>query len=563
MRLVLGVAMVVTLAVSAPSPPVPASAQGRSTGPRSADLVRLPFPQEDGTLTPYTFELGYPLVTLVYDTLLWRDADGVPRPWLAESVETSTDGRRVTIRLAGGARWHDGSPVTADDVVFTFGHVAARVHPRFTPEVAAVEQVTPTDAATVEIALAHPAPGFADQPLADLPILPAHLWRDLPPGQLAPAGLPVGSGPYRLVEHRPDAHYRFEAVPDYFRGPPAVRTIEVPVIGDAEETLRALERRAVDMLPVRLPEAAVDRLDGLATRVVDGPSYAGTVLLFNVRTPPFDRPEARRAVARALDLRPLARAVGNAVPADRGYLHPESPWAAPDALHRFDVDAARAELASLGVTDMEVLAPDNDPVRIEAGRQVALALERAGVKARATTVTHDELSRAVGEDGGEPSFRAAIWAAPPLASYDPDVLRRLFGSPAEGGALNLAGYTSPAFDDLARRIGSVPDPAERRAVVTEALRLLADDVPAVPLLFSTGSFAYRPAVYDGWVFVKGSGILDKRSFVEPAPAAPPRPVVPQPAAGAQFPFGLAAIAVLAVAGIVAVVAIRGSRRAGG
>ena len=57
----------------------------------TVDRVRLPFPAYDGTLTPYTFSLGYPLVTLVYDTLLWRDAAGIPQPWLARSVTRSRD----------------------------------------------------------------------------------------------------------------------------------------------------------------------------------------------------------------------------------------------------------------------------------------------------------------------------------------------------------------------------------------------------------------------------------------------------------------------------------------
>src|SRR4051795_11385979 len=57
-----------------------------------AKVVRLPLPQYDGTLTPYSFELAYPLVTLVYDTLMWRDAQGVPQPWLAQSGSRTNGG---------------------------------------------------------------------------------------------------------------------------------------------------------------------------------------------------------------------------------------------------------------------------------------------------------------------------------------------------------------------------------------------------------------------------------------------------------------------------------------
>lgn len=532
--------------------------------------VRLPFPQEDGTLTPYTFELGYSLVTLVYDTLLWRDAEGVPQPWLATAVETSADGRQLTIRLDDRARWHDGKPVTAVDVAFTFDFVAKHPHPRFTPELRSVEKVVATDPATVLITLRHPSPGFLDQPLSDVPILPAHLWQTLPRSRLAPQGLPVGSGPYRLVDHRPGESYRFEANTAYFRGPPSVSTLEVPIIGDANGTLQALERRRVDMIPVSLPEGAAARVEGLGTKVREGPAYLGTVLMFNLRQAPFDRPEVRRAISGALDLRRVSRAVGTAVAADRGYLHPASPWASKTVLHKTkEVAAARAEMAKLGLPPIEVLAADNDPVKLEAGRQVALALERAGAKATSRGVPRDELSRAVGEEGGQPTFGAAIWTSPPLASYDPDFLRRLFGSAPGDATFNYPGYRNPAFDDLTQRIATTVDPVARRAATSEALRVLAGDLPVVPLFFSTGTFTYRPAIYDGWVFVKGTGILDKRSFVDTSPPDPPddtRP--PGEAAGApdddpdptRSPIAYAAAGVLALALLIGLVGVVTSRR---
>lgn len=536
-----------------PSPPTPVA------------RVRLPFPQEDGTLTPYTFELGYSLVTLVYDTLFWRDARGVPRPWLARTLDRSADGRELTLRLADGARWHDGRPVTATDVAFTFGFVAERPHPRFTPQLRAVESVVAADPATVVITLRHASPGFVDQPLSDLPILPAHLWEGLPPDRLAPEGLPVGSGPYRLVDHRPGRSYRFEANREYFRGAPSVTTLEVPIIADAGATLRALERRRVDMIPVSLSEDAAARVAGLGTKVAKGPLYVGTVLMFNLRRPPFDRVEVRQALSAALDLRRVTRAVGSAVAADRGYLHPASPWSSPTVLHDTDVAAARRAVERLGLAPIEVLAADNDPVKLEAARQVALALERAGVEASFRGVPRQELSRAVGEDGSEPSFGAAIWTSPPLASYDPDFLRRLFTSAASGPSFNYPGYHSPAFDALVERVAVTADTAARRAVTAEALRVLAADLPVVPLFFSTGVFAYRPAIYDGWVFVKGTGILDKRSFVggQADDGVPPRNDDVAAGDGAKrrgSPIGYAALVVLGLALVTGFVGLVTRRR---
>ena len=78
-----------------------AGGQGASAAAaqQPANLVRIPFSQDDGSLTPYSFELGYPFMTLMYDTLLWRDARGRPRPWLASGLRRSADGRQVTVRL--------------------------------------------------------------------------------------------------------------------------------------------------------------------------------------------------------------------------------------------------------------------------------------------------------------------------------------------------------------------------------------------------------------------------------------------------------------------------------
>lgn len=538
---------------------MPSTEPSRPPAQRITPLVRLPFPQEVGSLTPYTFELGYSLLTLVYDTLLWRDQDGVPQPWLARSVDRSDDGRRITVHLADNARWHDGRPVTSADVAFTIGFVAERPHPRFSPQLVAVERVETPDPTTAVIFLRHPSPGFYDQPLADLPILPEHLWRGLPRSRLAPDGLPVGSGPYRLVEHRPGEAYRFEANRDYFLGSPAVSVIEVPVIGEAEDTLRALERRQVDMIPVNLPKAATSRLEGLGIKVAEGPSYVGTVLLFNLRRPPFDRPEVRRAIAATIDLTRITRLVGNAVPAVRGYLHPDSPWSSGETLHRFKPTTS-SDLPA-GLAPIEVMAPDNDPTKLETARQVALALRRAGMAADAKPVPRADLSRAVGEDGSAPSFGMAVWSSPPLASFDPDFLRQVFGSDAKLAPLNFAGYSSTEFDRLAQQIAVTADPAIRRAAVESVLRLLATDLPVLPLFFSNGSFAFRPAAFDGWLYMRGAGILDKRSFMASSaePASPPV-AAPDEAPADRPILGWLAIGAVAMAALLAIAGVAGRRR---
>jgi peptide/nickel transport system substrate-binding protein len=533
------------------SPVARATAASQTT----TKLVRLGFPAYDGTLTPYTFTLGYPLVTLIYDTLMWRDAQGVPQPWLARSVTASDGGRRVTVSLRSGVRWQDGRPLTAADVAFTFGYVASHYQPRFTPELRNVQAVRATGPLTVQIDLRHPSLGFDDQPLSDLPILPEHLWTNLPPGKIAPPGLPIGSGPYRLVSAGPRTGYVFRANPGYFMGSPRVEQIQVPIIRHEQALYAALGAGRVDMLPVTLSAAGAAQVSNtLGVKLQTGPDYTGTALLLNLRQPPFDQIAARRAVGAALDLQKIVNSVGSAVSAAEGYIHPASAWSAGSQLQHFDLGAARSAFRSLKLPLIQVLAPVNDPVRLEAGRQVVLALNLAGASATLVKDTSADIERSIGETGGPPAFQAAIESTPALASNDPDFLAGVFGSDPTSAPLNFGGYRSAAFDALAARVASAPDSQARHQAVRAELSLLATDLPAIPLFFSRGTFAYRSAVYDGWVFVKGTGILDKRSFLPGQTQYAAGSGVPNgglaPTAGSQSGSVINLVNVLTVVGLV-------------
>ena len=534
-------------------------APGATNPSNRAERLRIPFPRDDGTLTPYTFELAYPLVTLIYDTLTERDRRDAG---LARTITRSDAGRLVTVKLHDGIRWHDGRPLTAADVAFTFTFVKEHFHPRFTPQLEAVVRARAVDRLTVAITLRHPSPGFNVLPLSDLPILPEHLWRGLAPGRRAPAGLPVGSGPYRLVEHRRGKRYRFRANHGYFLGRPRVERIDVPFMRSFDKTVRALQNRRIDMIPVTLPQRTQEDLRTTSFKVKTGDLYSGSVLMFNLRKAPFDDVAVRQAVAAALDIPRIARAelIGHrdAEPANRGYLHPASRWAAVAPLYRFAPARARRELAKLALPPIRVLAADNDPVRLEAGRQVVLALERVGARASLRRTSARRLADAVGQDGSPPTFEAAIWSSPALASYDPDFLRVVFGS---GRApLNYSGYRSSAFDALARRTAAATNRDTRRQSVRSQLRMLAHDVPVVPLFFAKGAFVYRPQIYDGWLYAKGAGILDKRSFlprvVSPAVARPRTPAATAPSSE-DGGLGPSAYVALGLLGLVAVVILSG------
>ncbi|MBA3749237.1 MAG: hypothetical protein H0W96_17335, partial [Solirubrobacterales bacterium] len=347
---------------------------------QDTETLSVSFPSEDGSLTPYTFMTGYPLMMLVYDSLTWRDADGVAQPWLASSVRRGDGGRRVTVKLRDGIRWHDGRPLTAADVVFTYGYIGAYSHPRFTPQLRDIEFLTAPDARTVVFQLRRASLGFEDQPLADVPILPRHLWER----RAAPPGLPVGSGPYRLVRHVVGKSYSFRANRAYFKGSPSAQELRVPIVTRESDAFSQLKQGSLDAVPVNLPAGAI-RERTRRLEFAEGVSYSGTMLEFNLARAPFHSREARRAIARALRLDAIAgdkSGPGAMATAERGMLHPESAWSSRATLHRSDLPAARVAFVEQGIAPFTILASSGDGVRLEAARRVAKALRGVGGQVR-------------------------------------------------------------------------------------------------------------------------------------------------------------------------------------
>jgi peptide/nickel transport system substrate-binding protein len=541
----------------------PAQAQDQGN---TAERVRIAWPRDDGTLTPYTFGRGYPLMTLVYDTLLWRDEGGSAEEWLARQIRTTEAGRRVTVALRDGARFHDGRPLTAEDVKFSYDYFAERYQSRFTPQLQAIESVEVVDELTVAFNLEYASPGF-NLPLSDVPILPRHLWEGLPRGE-TPPGKPVGSGPYRLVERSPEERYVFRANDDYFLGQPRVATLELPFDSDFAGTVGSLLNRDVDMIPRTLSQGTQEDVTGPGFRIERGQLYTGTALTFNVRKPPFDSVRARRAISRALDLERITNAaVGpseRTFQADRGYLHPRSASAAEGPLQRFDRERARAELSALDLPRIKVLA-DDDPVSNLAGQQVVLALTRAGADAELVTMRPGELSAAVDPDDGTPTFAAAILSTSPLASYSPDYLSVVFGSDERRAPLNFSGYSSEEFDRLAASAARETNPRERSQTIRSELRLLAqEDVPVVPLFYPEGAFVYRDNIYKGWIYIEGTGLLDKRSFlprnISAEEGAGPNAAPVDPAGGSGGGIGALGVVALGILGIAVIVVLIGAVR---
>lgn len=514
--------------------PTPVEGQGRT--------VRAAISGYENNLTPFTitFATGRPddLLMLVYDSLFWSQVAEDPEPWLAESATPSDDLRTWTVKLRPNLEWHDGRPLTAQDVKFTFDYFRDVASPgRWTHHVTdepPYEAGEVVDERTVRLRFAEPAPTFEILPGADLPIIPKHIWEDVEEPDTATDEPPVGSGPYKLTEIVPDQRYRFEANERYFKGKPLVDTIEMPIVPDANAAFQALQTGQVDYVDRDVPPEVVDRFQAADDiELARGVDFDSTELRFNTRQAPVDDPQVRKAISLAIDYGPLVERVlqGDGQTGNDSWVHPRSPWALPGADHEFDRARAGRMLDEAGYRRgpdgvrvgpdgeplaIEVLVSSFEPERLRALQLAAQQVQEIGVRLRPEALDPAAIrQRTRPGPGGPPDYDAQMSGFDWHAHTDPDNLYFFFHSPGPKGiGAIFTGWSNSRFDQLVERATRMTA-QERKPLLYDAQRIMAEEAPLLTFWYRDSVVAYRPAAYDGWVNDFGHGILTKRSFLRP------------------------------------------------
>ena len=307
-----------------------------SARPRPADVVVF----ASGT----DLESGNPLVTIhplsrqvqrfaLFTTLARYDSALAPVPYAASAWEFSADRRALTFHLVTGLRWHDGQPTTSADVAFTL--LAARDpatgYARAGNFTALDTVVTPDDStAVLRFRTALPAFPLV---LCELPILPAHLLRDVPRADMrrAPFNLaPIGNGPFKFVERAAGQRWVFARNNDFplaLGGPPHIAQLVIAIVDEPTTKFAGLASGDLDFAGIAPTMAALAQRDP-TMRILEYPVLQETGLIFNTHRAPFDDVRVRRAFDLALDRERIVKAAlaGYAVPAS-GPVAPESPYA--------------------------------------------------------------------------------------------------------------------------------------------------------------------------------------------------------------------------------------------
>jgi peptide/nickel transport system substrate-binding protein len=433
---------------------------------------------------------GYVRTQFVFETLVWKDADGfVPqlaREWIYDEAENA-----YIFTLREDVKWHDGVAFTADDVAFTFNY--AEEHPYQWVDNSIVAAAAALDEYTVKLTLSRPyAPFFQDVAGAQ-PILPEHIWQDVtvPEEFLGPEAV-IGTGPYTLADYAKEhGTYLYQANDDYYLGSPAVKEIRFIKIAE-EMNPAALEDGLVNAAVVPAEIAGDIEAAGLAV-IASPPSWNGK-LTINHTKEPLSSLDFRRALAYAIDREALVEIVfrGHATAGSPGMMPPTSPWYNPDTpQYACDPEEAARLLEGLGyeledgrfVKDGQALSLSLIAATSfrDLGQFIAQQLTDFGIAIDFQTLE----SKTVDSKVEAWDFDLSIYGHGGL--FEPSFLTRTI----IGSGFNSARYEANAeLTELLNAQLTEMDPEKRKEMVYEIQELYAADMPAITLYYPKSYWAH-------------------------------------------------------------------------
>ena len=498
-------------------------------------VVRIGWTGGPDTLNPGMATLieSYSIFGLIYDTLYELSLDGAYKLALAESVDVSEDGKVWTFKIRNGVKFHDGEPLTAVDVAFSFNFYQQHTDDfMFLPGYTAYfESVISTSNNEVVITLTEAIPNMESQ-LYSLFVLPRHIWQHVsdPTIMDIPIDLSVGSGPFHLVDYQPGKLIRLESVQNHYFYHPNVGSIEFHIYPDVSSMIEALNNKEIDLIS-DMPVAAVSALQDLpGIQVVAGPPFSPSLsdVIMNQADPescPTDSGglctghpalrdrKVRLAMAYATNKQRLVDEImlGLAdpgltlIPKGLGLFYNSS-------IKDYDYDPQKANQI---LDEAGYLDTNKDGIREmpNANRNLTFRLEwpedttyaqseaellkamwsRVGISVVMTSASEDDLlARCC------PTFDYDIllwgWDSDP----DPGFLLSVMLSSEIVSGNNETGYSNPNYDRLFERQATEMDDEARLGVIWQMQDIVHDDVVYIIPFYQKMVQAYRTDTFRGW-----------------------------------------------------------------
>nr|WP_090824998.1 ABC transporter substrate-binding protein [Arthrobacter sp. yr096] len=413
---------------------------------------------------------------------------------------------QVTIR--DGAKFHNGSPVTTEDVAFSFTRVMDPANKSlFSQFIPFIQDVKPLDAKTVEFTLKYAFPGFGPR-ISVVKIVPKALATDLKAFDASP----VGSGPYKLISAVKDDKIVFEAFADYNGPKPALaKGMTWLLLSDAAARVTAVQSGRVQAIE-DVPYLDVDGLKS-KVKVESVQSFGLLFLMFNCAKAPFDNKLVRQALHYGMDKEAIIKKAlfGNAKAASSYFQEGHPDYVKAKNVYGFDTSKAEELLKQAGVTNLEfeLLTTDTAWVKDVAPLILESWNKIPGVKVTVKSLQSGALySDRVGK--GDFSVVAAP-GDPSVFGNDADLLLSWFYSGATWMD-KRAFWTTPERTKLQELMnkGSQASGDEAKKIVGEIVDMVSEEVPLYPIFHRQLPSAWDEKKLNGFQPLPTTGL----SFVD-------------------------------------------------
>jgi peptide/nickel transport system substrate-binding protein len=516
------------------SQPNPTPAAAKPTEAPKPSILRIGRAGSPDTLNPGTAMLSEAWVTfeLVYSALYVQTLDGSFTFDLATGVTASPDNKVLTYQIRPGVKFHDGTPLTAKDVVFSYNFYKAHDDfPYMNGYTKYFDKVEATGDTTVVLTLTEPVPNIESQ-LGYLFILPEHIWAPVADGKAATDfenSAMIGSGPFKLVEYKQNEFVHLAKNPAYYGTVPKVDEVIFQKFENEDALVQAIKTGQVDMI-TEMPNTSVATLKNEKNvKLVTGAPLSPDItdIIFNqvsAENCPKDSPcsghpalrdrTVRQALSYATNKQELIDVVllGLGTPGLTLIADGMGTWYNNTIKdYSFDIaqanklldDAGYKDANNDGVREMpdgknslvfRLNWPSDSTVAPRLAELVSATWAQAGVKTQPQAVDPDALSSQCC-----PAFDYDIliwgWGSDPDPSF---LLGVMLSSEIPTGS-SESGYSNPAYDQLFDQQSKEMDPAKRKALVWQMQEIVHTDVVYLVPFYSQAVQAYRSDRFTGWI----------------------------------------------------------------
>ncbi|MCV7267153.1 ABC transporter substrate-binding protein [Mycolicibacterium doricum] len=417
----------------------------------------------------------------VFDTLVEPDADLAMRPALAERWEVSPDQRVWTFHLRRGVTFHDGSPFTADDVVYSYRRIIDEELTNV-DKFSAVTDVAAVDPATVRITVDRPTRNLLTN-LGGFKGMAIVSRANVDSGRIATH--PVGTGPFSFTGATSGDSITLRANPSYWGGPPGISGLTFRFISEPSTALSALQAGEVDWTDSVPPQRVLQLRDDESLRLAVTPSNDYWYLALNQARPPWNDVRVRQAIAYGIDREAIVAATSYGTAAENQLAIPEgNPWFTPYDRYSYDIQKAKELLPEANATPnrLDMLVTSEYPETVTAAQIIADNLAPLGITVDIRTV--DFATWLDEQNNGNFDMLMMGW----LGNIDPDDF--YYAQHHTNGTSNAQKFSDPEVDHLLDAGRVETDRDKRRDIYSRAATRIADEVSYI--------YLYNPSVIQAW-----------------------------------------------------------------